>query len=286
MKLKRIKIVHSGFKSISEIPPDRQQEFFTLIDNLLTPHFTISDVDIEHRTILHWEEQGLIDKQSGERWRKYSFVDYVWLRLVKDLRSFGISIPVIQNIKKELHQVDTSQIVKAISECDLSEEFESLSRSSKSGNDQALNAIVQQNQNNPLLKRINFVVLEIVYSRAPTYLLLHSDATCGIVILNEMGTADKIQQLLGTFRKKSTLVINITNIVDDFFENDDYDGSTYYMFAPISRQEKEIVDIIRQGGVKKVDITLKDGGAFFVKNLRKKPSMRYKKFLPKKNSRE
>ncbi len=51
-----------------------------------------------------------------------------------------------------------------------------------------------------------------------------------------------------------------------------FNGNTYFKLSPLSRQEKEIVDIIRSGGVNNINISLKNGTEFYVEILRKKPA--------------
>jgi len=51
----------------------------------------------------HWDEQGILPKGSREeegQWRKFTLVEVAWIRVALHLREFGISLPVIAEIKK------------------------------------------------------------------------------------------------------------------------------------------------------------------------------------------
>lgn len=63
--------------------------------NFLTEKkFTIKDLDTTYRIINHWSQQGLFDdsRDDNKGWRKFSLVDMVWLRVLLELRKFGISL--------------------------------------------------------------------------------------------------------------------------------------------------------------------------------------------------
>lgn len=68
--------------------------------NFLTERkFTIKDTDSTYRVINHWASLGLledsrIDPTKG--WRKFSLVDMVWLKVLVELRSFGVSLEKIK----------------------------------------------------------------------------------------------------------------------------------------------------------------------------------------------
>ena len=67
-------------------------------------HKAIYD-DVSFRTLNHWEEKGLIELERGEDgsgWRKYSYLDSLWLRTIVELRAFNYSIEGIKAIYDQL----------------------------------------------------------------------------------------------------------------------------------------------------------------------------------------
>jgi|GEM_PF-5870848 len=58
-----------------------------------------------YRILNSWEKGGLFDAERGAKgkgWRLFSFIDLVWLLLIRDLRNFGISLQDIQHIYQQL----------------------------------------------------------------------------------------------------------------------------------------------------------------------------------------
>ncbi len=62
-----------------------------------------------YRVINSWESNGLIDnfREENSRWRKFSLVDCVWIKIISDLRDFGFSTEKIKNVKANLWQSET-----------------------------------------------------------------------------------------------------------------------------------------------------------------------------------
>lgn len=86
------------------------QYFF---DDTLLPHRKALNIrdkplnisDMSYRIINHWEKNGLISVNRGDDgtgWRKYSYMDAIWINLIVELRKFGVSIENIKKINKQL----------------------------------------------------------------------------------------------------------------------------------------------------------------------------------------
>jgi DNA-binding transcriptional MerR regulator len=67
--------------------------------------YTVKDTDISSRVINHWDDKGLLPdgvQVEEEKWRKFSFVEIVWLEVVKTLRGFGLSLDAIKKVKDQI----------------------------------------------------------------------------------------------------------------------------------------------------------------------------------------
>ncbi|PWT71224.1 MAG: hypothetical protein C5B59_18430 [Bacteroidetes bacterium] len=72
----------------------------------------INTEDLSYRILNHWEKNGLFKVERGEEgtgWRKFSFVDAVWIQLIVELRKFGVSIENIRHIKEKLLRTTEKQ---------------------------------------------------------------------------------------------------------------------------------------------------------------------------------
>lgn len=63
--------------------------------------YNVGEAAIPYRIINHWDEKGIIASRSEGKmgWRKFSFVELVWLKVVFRLRIFGFPIEKIAKAK-------------------------------------------------------------------------------------------------------------------------------------------------------------------------------------------
>ena len=81
------------------------REDLNSLEVLQAKNMTIAATGISYRTINNWEQHGLIDnsRDDNKRWRKFSLIDCVWIKIISDLRCFGFPIEKIKNIKESLY---------------------------------------------------------------------------------------------------------------------------------------------------------------------------------------
>ncbi len=280
MKITNIKLDQLYGKSLEDIFENHILELSEHLDGLFKKQFSISDSDIEHRTILHWEKENLIDKEItvGDGWRRYSFFDFVWLRVIKELRVFGTPISIIKKIRATLFESAATQMFSEISDDDIQnikKKVEKAPFEKRNGfDDLTREKLFARATQEVLLTRFNIIVIQTIYTRTPTYLLLNTKGEIGVAMFNGISMKEKTEALFETIETNSTLLINVTNIIEEFFISEKFSGNTYFRLSPLSRQEKEIVEIIRSGGVNNINISLKNGGEFFVEILRRKPAVK------------
>ena len=80
-----------------------ESEYPDLVNSLTLPKFTISDMCISPRDATYWDKQGVLPKVKGSGTRrKYDLTQSVWLKLVQQMRSLGIGLKTIQEMKEHL----------------------------------------------------------------------------------------------------------------------------------------------------------------------------------------
>ncbi|MFM7666740.1 MAG: MerR family transcriptional regulator [Bacteroidota bacterium] len=88
-------------------------EFPNLLDELLESKYSINDLKITPRDATYWDKQGILPiiKGLGMR-RKYDIVQSIWIKLIQQMRSLGISLNKIKKLKENLLEpkIDLSMI--------------------------------------------------------------------------------------------------------------------------------------------------------------------------------
>jgi len=67
--------------------------------------YTASKTDVTYRVLSHWDAQGLLPdgmEESNGSWRRFNFIERVWLEAIKRLRTFGLSLETIARIQKQV----------------------------------------------------------------------------------------------------------------------------------------------------------------------------------------
>lgn len=78
-----------------------------LKQSLRERRFSVGETDVAYRVINYWEEKRLLPKRGkDEGWRKFSFVELIWLKVIQRLRNYGIPISTIKATKKNVMRWD------------------------------------------------------------------------------------------------------------------------------------------------------------------------------------
>lgn len=82
-----------------------KREGFTLLrERLLEPSHTVAQTGETYRVINNWDANGLLfDKEERENgWRKFSFIELVWIQCLVELRKIGLSVSTLKKIRDSL----------------------------------------------------------------------------------------------------------------------------------------------------------------------------------------
>lgn len=92
--------------------------------------FKVEDDRLSSRVLNHWYETGIIsdDRPNGKGWKKFSLSELVWVHIVFKLRSFGLNLEKIREVK---NQIDFYNSDNNLSKCPLLDFFMLVAISSK-----------------------------------------------------------------------------------------------------------------------------------------------------------
>lgn len=70
--------------------------------------FTIKKDDAKRKKISHWVKEGILNENRDGKigWRKFSFVELLWLKIIEIMRDTGFSIEKIKSVKKSLTEIE------------------------------------------------------------------------------------------------------------------------------------------------------------------------------------
>ena len=78
-----------------------------LFEELLERVFLKTQIDVVYTDFVNWERNNLLfvdsDVEKG-KWKKLNYFEYVWVKLVEQLRRYGFSYQAILTLKDEMFQ--------------------------------------------------------------------------------------------------------------------------------------------------------------------------------------
>lgn len=76
--------------------------------------YTVKNVGVSNRVMSHWDSQG-VSGPSGrpdeKAWRKFNFQELVWLKIVQELRAFGMSLEQLKNARKTMFTFEGKELL-------------------------------------------------------------------------------------------------------------------------------------------------------------------------------
>jgi DNA-binding transcriptional MerR regulator len=225
--------------------------------------FSKTQVDVVYSDFTNWERYGLIDikhnvGKGGHK--KLSYVDYVWLSIIKELRSFGFTYDQIKECQQELFRnlfnrddlsstIEKKDYVKTKSKGKLKglEDF----------NEEAIDKVIGE------LFYIEAIMLNVLQFGESTILQFYKSAPVKVIPmsvnimqdLNETG----LRNILPEFFKLSHVNISLSNIMSNFLVHgeESFESNVSNL---ISEKEHEILKAIRHNFHELKSITVRFDG--------------------------
>lgn len=228
-----------------------------LYKQLGRPIFLLKDADITYRTVLDWDRKGLLENSRAQsEWRRYDYVQFVWIKLINELRSFGVPIPIIQKIRTEIFvKFNLKWLFEAFS---LNPEL--LNNLPDDESKQELLDFIssieyERLDENASVSLLQLLVGETLTSKIPVSLVVFADGHVITLFENPhslLEPADITKMTYETFVK-----VSVTNIIKTFL-SDSKDSFLTPQLAILPANEKKLLEIIHSGEYEKVTINYRD----------------------------
>jgi DNA-binding transcriptional MerR regulator len=217
------------------------------------------DIGVNYRVINHWDEKGIIrfKRDTKDSNRKFSFVDFIWIKIVNDLRSFGVKLPVIEKIASEIYKplplkdlFDTlSTSIGSLKDLDMQDK-EGFLNFIKSGEYKTVDLdVIDFN-----FAYLHLLIAEAIATRNSVSLIVFNDGEWMPYLKENEHLYPK--ELLHKKEYCSQIRVNITELIFKFIIEDSlseyFDG--LQLFTP---QESKLLGYVREGNYKKIVVLFK-----------------------------
>lgn len=227
-----------------------------LIEFMGKKRYTLSDIDLKSKQAFDWTKAGLfLEERESKFRRKYNAIEYVWLKIIKELREFGLSINAIKNLKSFLlKEVDMKEIITSFIEAGLDEEDSDVEELQKALKDkygsakglEELNSKLNDNQQELVNTVLSMIIIETVINKSNSHLLITK--TGNTLVTDGEPFDDQVN--LGDILNAPYISFPIKNILVDFINREDLMNSEEREeILLISEEEEKVLELLRKGNL-------------------------------------
>ena len=213
---------------------------------------------VSPRTLASWKHKQLFDYPNNVR-VKLNFNDYLWLKIIQTLRGFGISLNVIQSIKEFLDQkLDVREYLKEYENKVITGFISEFKKHNYSDEElRKVESIIKGKGLDDLFKSFNLsfnlfdtLVCYLIITRSRVGILLTEDNIC----IPWMDIFFEINDKTKLLWQNSHLFVSFNQYLVQFLA-DERLVNFILPYDILTSQEKEILDYIRSGDLKSIEIS-------------------------------
>jgi len=225
------------------------------IDSIKAISLTYEDLgkEINYRQLIYWFNEGLLlSDPRKEKLKNLDFIDYCWIHMVNIMRSFGMSVKAIKEIKETLMTFEDWLLL--LEEAGEMENLISvLPPEEKQGFIDYVISLKNSNERVNEEASIFFLcILDFVISRSPIAFLVNTNNQVVIFKENEYDLYVGIEKF-NEFFKGSYLKISLNEIIWRFLRSDGFEIKDKQLEI-LTEPEQKILKAVRDGGVNEITI--------------------------------
>jgi len=214
--------------------------------------FTISDIGVTHRWITYWDDQGLLptDYQPG-KWRRFDFIEYVWLKIIIRLRELNIKLSILRLVRETL--LTPHPVSEIMNQQEIRQGIKEFSGLSSDEIDAKLDSReTQAEANKATFDVLSLLVQDALLFKNHLSLLINNSGQFTVVkaeaLIDHINNQDFME-----FIKNTYVSVSISEIIFTAFDEIGVD-TLQVSLGLISEQEAEILRQLRSGNLKSIKI--------------------------------
>ncbi|MCR9170850.1 MAG: helix-turn-helix domain-containing protein [bacterium] len=234
--------------------------------------YSLDDIGLSSKNIFDWSKQGLLlDPVKPKSRRKYSVVEFVWLKLVIGLREFGLSLDAIRNLRSSLlADISPLNINIILNDPELREELSKrISEEQLKTVDDVMKELRkdlgEENFNEKLVSLYTFeeryqttliamLVFRSFYHREELRLLIDKDGN--FIFGNREAAQMEIDEL--AIFENPHINFPISSLISSFVQGDVVDYHELESIALLSKKESQVLNLIRSKKLTSLTIRFDD----------------------------
>ncbi|MDA3883285.1 MAG: hypothetical protein PF481_08355 [Bacteroidales bacterium] len=231
--------------------------------NVLEQKLTLSQAGVSARVYNSWKKSGVfqntaIGRGEDQAWVRLNIYDYVWIKIIKVLRDFGVSLENIRIVKETLFKsiydsFERNEITEMVNY-----QNPNMNEKEKKEAVHILEACFDEYQ---LLDDVNKTYTYII-STLVTRVLLFSEAPYIIVVLDgdnilplstSLEEVQNNKEIAEFIERRPNLKIPVLPIIEEFLQ-DPKNDENLYLWGFLNLKERKIIEALRHGDFKEIVI--------------------------------
>lgn len=230
------------------------EEFPKLVESFDQAIYSINDLKISPRDATYWDKQEVLPKIKGPGLRrKYTLEQSMWIKLIQQMRSLGISLSTIKDLKDhllepkiDLSQLDPEKVMQILKNYRGKSDYE---------------ATLEQLVNDINEEEITFfksIVLATIVFRKRFSCIVNKDGDYIIYETSEFNELLSTEEEFAEFVSQPYFCLSFAEAYRSLIK--EWTPEPFFSESSLlTRTELEILKAIRKGNVKSINIRFKNG---------------------------
>ncbi|MBA3681748.1 MAG: hypothetical protein H0W73_11395 [Bacteroidetes bacterium] len=231
------------------------EKFAELFEQLQLPILLGTQMQINFRNLHNWVS--VLDKAETASRKKYTFAEYIWYKIVEQLREAGLSLPIISKFK--LGFLAPIKIKGLITKAQQAKNYIDDLKLTKEQKQQLVQFLASPEYKNTS-ENISFTLLDVIIVEAITKKL---PLSISVFLNGDYMIQDKSKEHLYTEQDKNKLLfetyvtISVTSILNNFMRSD-LSGFVVPKLGLLSYAENKLFEVVHSGQYESILINFKD----------------------------
>ena len=263
------------------------EELFQFIDGLFDPRFTLKQAGIKKQDLSYWKHEGLYENRAGaegREWTRLGFFDYLWLRLVVELRKVNVPIKSIAQLRSQLFTMSDEDMKmifssrqKSYRELSLPSEIEKKIEDAITVQSELFNALFKK-----YFSHFSIFVLGLMLQRKRLVLSYTPDGQFHLLAPDEIRSEAQMKLFL-SLSDQAHASVPLHKLMEEFFVNPFVATKEWQRVFRLTPTEVKIVEAIREKGIVDVRVKLRpEMGGYLLVEPRDRQSIEESLFEVKK----
>jgi DNA-binding transcriptional MerR regulator len=253
-------------KQLTEEDPDEIDRFARQFSERV---FNARHVSVSSQELQSWEAQAFLPYAYKDKgWRKFSFIETVWLKCIQKLRSLDVSHKKIVLLKESFFSLDKEELLTIIQ---LTPMLKGIGMKkylvmAQLENDEKLyrwtRRVIRERQQS----RFSFLVLWILMYKTNIGLMVDEYNKCHFVVLGPDGIHGVLSNEVKftEFQHKSFVLLNLRNIVREFFDDERLELDDAYLVGFLTKAQNAVLEKLKTAGAKSITVRMHEGDPTYI----------------------